>query len=102
MLEIIKYLCMKKIEKFQVEKLESLRTRELSGISSIVGGKAYPSHYTSSNGSGTDTVFWGAGETGLHMIVGRDACYYCDITFDKSDVPPGTRIDFIEGTGIYS
>lgn len=93
---------MNKIEKFQIEKLESLKTRELSGIASIVGGKAYPSHYTSSTGSGTDTVYWGNGETRENMITGSDACYYCDVTFDKSEVPPGTRIEFIEGTGIYS
>jgi hypothetical protein len=93
---------MKEIEKFQIKNMESLKTKELGGISSIVGGKAYPSHYTSSGGSGTDTVYWGNGETRNNMITGADACYYCDVTFDKSQVPPGTRVEFIEGTGIFS
>lgn len=92
---------MKKI-KFDERNLESLKTNELRGISSIVGGQKYPSQWRSGSLSGSDTVYWGAGETGIHALQSQSGTLYVDIIFEG--VAPGggrTEVSFDKFVGYF-
>lgn len=75
---------MKKL-KFSEKSLEALKANEVSNMASIVGGQKYASTWSSSNGSsGTDTVYWGPGETTNHMLNSESSpCLYCDVVFNR-------------------
>ena len=78
---------MKKIQ-FNQKSLESLKANELQGTSSIVGGAKYPSQWSSGSASGTDTVYWGSGETRDVMLNSETSpCLYVDIDFHN--IAPG-------------
>lgn len=78
---------MKKIQ-FDQKNLESLKASELQGVSSIVGGQKYPSQWRSGTASGSDTVYWGTGETKEVMLNSETSpCLYVDIDFHN--IQPG-------------
>ncbi len=83
---------MKKIQ-FNHKNLESLKSNELQGISSVIGGAKYPSQWSYGSMSGTDSVYWGSGECGEHALqTSSGMIIYVDIDFHSSIPPRNGRL----------
>jgi hypothetical protein len=74
---------MKKL-KFDEKSLDALKSSEVTNMASVIGGQKYASTWSGGGSSGSDTVYWGPGETTRDMLNSNSSpCLYCDVVFNK-------------------
>lgn len=82
---------MKKVPVFSESKLKNFEEHKIANLSSVVGGRAYDSTWSSSSGGhGSDVVYWGPGETGdMTLDPGHDQpCLSADVVFCDDKLNP--------------